>query len=291
MSWQARLAELRLLVQPPASPFGAPVDWAAFQRENDFLPPADYRALLDRYGAGTVDAGVGRLVLLQPIHPNRSFLDGNRWLRDNFRGLQRLDPTGMPRWSVYPEAGGFLPFAMDDTSWTVGWLTQGAPDDWTTCIDGGRDGWWDELPVGAAELVVRWARGDLGIPKVDRAAPGGMFLPFEQDEYWSGFTATANVEFGRSPGSATLSQRDLAWVRARIAPAKLHSFGASGDAGIPLHGHVSVGYRPEDESAVIAALQALATDLGTSIVAATELDGSPIWPDVTAMDPDADPAR
>ena len=40
MSWEARLAELKLLVQPPGSPFGAPVDWAAFERENDFLPPA-----------------------------------------------------------------------------------------------------------------------------------------------------------------------------------------------------------------------------------------------------------
>jgi hypothetical protein len=291
MSWRTRLAELKLLVQPPDSPYGAPVDWVAFERENGFLPPPDYRALLDRYGAGTLQAGLDGLVLLQPMHPMRSFLDGNRWIRDNLRGLQRLDPTGVPPWPIYPEPGGFLPFAVDESSWTVGWLTQGAPEDWTTCIDGGRDGWWDELPVGAAELVMRWARGDLGIPDVERAAPGGTFLPYTQDEYWSGFTATANVEFGRSPGSATLPQRDHEWVKEMVAPAHLQSFGASGDARIPLHGKVGVAYRPEDEPQVIAALQALATDLGTSIVAATSLDGSPIWPDVVAIDSGPDPAR
>jgi hypothetical protein len=291
MSWRARLAELRLLVQPPASPFGAPVDWTAFERENDFVPPPDYRALLDRYGAGAVEAGVGRLVLLQPMHPQRSFLDGNRWLRDNLRGLQRLDPTGVPQWPIYPEAGGFLPFAVDDTSWTVGWLTQGAPEDWTTCIDGGRDGWWDELPVGAAELILRWARGDLGLSDVDRAAPGGTFSPYERDEHWSDFTATANVQLGPSPGSAGLARRDIEWVRARVTPAHLQSFGASGDAAIPVHGNLSVSYRPEDEGLVIAALQALANELGTAIVAATALDGSPIWPDVVGIEPGADPAR
>ena len=289
MSWQTQLAELRLLIQPPASPYGAPVDWAAFERENAFLPPTDYRALLDRYGAGVVHAGLDGLVLLQPMHPMRSFLEGNQWIRDNLRGLQRVDPTGVPPWPIYPDAGGFLPFAVDETSWTVGWLTHGTPDEWTTCIDGGRDGWWDELPIGAAELVMRWARGDLGIPHVDRATPGGTFLPYEHDEYWSGFTATANVEFGRSPGSATLPQRDHEWVKAMVAPAHLQSFGASGDAETPMHGKVGVGYRPQDEAAVIAALQAFAIELGTSIVAATELDGSPIWTDVVAIDPGPDP--
>jgi len=282
VSWQTRLSELRLLLQPPAAPYGAPVDWAEFERENAFLPPADYRALLDRYGAGTLTAGVGGLVLLQPMHPKRSFLDGNRWMRDNLRGLQRIDPTGVPQWPIYPDAGGFLPFAVDESSWTLGWLADGAPDDWTVAIDGGRDGWWTELPIGAVELVVRWARGDLGTPHVGRATPGGTFLPYTEDEYWSGFTATANVAFGRSPGSITLPHRDLEWVRAMVAPAKVQSFGASGDAQTPVHGNVSVSYRPEDEAAVIAALQALATELGTSIVAATELDGSPIWPEATS---------
>jgi hypothetical protein len=287
VSWESHLAELKLLVQPPAAPYGAPIDWSAFERENAFLPPADYRALLDGYGAGTLEAGVGGLVLLQPMHPKRSFLDGNRWRRDNLRGLQRLDPTGVPQWPIYPEVGGFLPFAVDESSWTLGWLTEGAPDDWTVAIDAGRDGWWDELPIGAVELVMRWARGDLGIPDVDRTGPGGTFLPYVQDEHWSGFTATANVEFGRNPGSATLAQRDTEWVRSMVAPAHLRSFGASGDAHAPVHGNVSVGYRPEDEAAVVAALQALATELGTTVVAATSLDGSPIWPELTAGDPQA----
>jgi hypothetical protein len=284
VSWQTRIAELKLLVQPPATPYGAPVDWAAFERENAFLPPADYRALLDRYGAGTFDAGVGGLVLLQPMHPDRSFLDGNRWLRDNLRGMQRQFSTGIPPWPIYPEPGGFLPFAADESSWTIGWLTQGAVEDWTTCIDGGRDGWWDELPIGAVELVMRWARGDLGSRHVDRAAPGGTFRPYTQDEHWSGFSAFSNVVFGRSPGSATLAQRDSEWVKAMVAPAHLRSFGTSGDARTPVHGELSVGYRPEDEAAVVAAVQALATELGTSIVAATALDGSPIWQEATSGD-------
>ena len=286
MSWRSRLAELRLLVQPPAAPFGAPVDWASFESENGFVPPTDYRALLDRYGAGQFEAGVGRLVLLQPRHPKRSFLAGNKWIRDNLRGLQRRFPEMEPPWPIYPDHGGFLPFAADDTSWTIGWLTQGGADEWTTCIDGGRDGWWNEIPVGAAELVLRWCRGDLGIPEVDRANPGGSFLSHEQDEYWSPSTETARVVFGPSRASASLASRDIEWVRARLAPAKIQSFGSSGDANNPLHAEISVGYRPQDDAAVLAAVQRFAAELGTKVVAAYALDESPIWPDLANDDPE-----
>ena len=280
MTLRSRLAELELLVRPPSTPFGAPVDWAVFERENEFLPPLDYRALVDRYGAGVFQAGVGGLVLLQPIHPDRSFLTGNRWMRDLLRGFQREGFSWLPPWPIYPDPGGFLPFAVDESSWTIGWLCAGPPDDWTVAIDGGRDGWWDELAIGALEFVVRWARGDLGTPNVARANPGGTFLPYEQNEYWSTFTETANIEFGRSPGSAALPQRDMEWVRTMIAPGHLQSFGAFGDAETPVHGKVSVAYRPEDEALVVAALQAFAAELGTTMVAATALDGSPIWPNV-----------
>ena len=282
MSWQDHLADLARLVPPPDSPFRAPADWATFESENGFRPPADYRALLDTYGAGTFDAPLGGLTITQPIHPQRTFLEGNRWARDNLRGLQRRFPTLEPPWPVYPEPGGFLPFASDDTSWTVGWLTHGSADAWTVAIDGGRDGWWTELPYGAAELAARWAEGDLGDPHVERAAPGGTFLAAVRDAYWSPATESARVVFGASSDSASLSERPSEWVKERVSPAKLRSFGASGDADTPLHAELTLGYRPEDESLVIAAMQALATELGTRVVAAYALDESPIWEELTA---------
>jgi hypothetical protein len=283
MSWQARLGELTRLVPPPATPFRAPVDWAKFESENAFLPPADYRTLLNLYGAGTLEAPLGRLSLLQPLHPNRSFLEGNRWMRDSLRGLQRRFPTLEPPWPVYPEPGGFLPFAADDTSWAFGWLTGGAQDDWTTAIDGGRDGWWVQLPFGVVELAARWAEGDLGIPEVQRAVPGGRFLAATADEHWTPVTESARVVFGASLGSASLPTRPSDWVKARVAPAKLQSFGASGDANTPVHAELSVGYRPDDEALVIAAIRALAAELGTRVVGAYALDESPIWEELTGI--------
>ena len=77
----------------------------------------------------------------------------------------------------------------------------------------------------------------------------------------------------------------MEWVRAQVAPAKLRSYGASGDADTPLHGEISVSYRPDDEAIVVAALLRLATELGTRVVAAYALDDSPIWPDLWNGDP------
>ena len=283
MSWLERLAELTRLVPPSDTPFGAPVDWAKFESENGFLPPADYRALLDTYGPGTLEPPLGGLSLLQPLHPDRSFLDGNRWMRENLLGLQRRFPESTPPWPVYPAPGGFLPFAVDDTSWTFGWMTDGFADDWTTAIDGGRDGWWAELPFGVVKLVARWSAGDLGIREVERAAPGGRFVATTADQRWTPLTESARVVFGASPDSASLPARPIDWVRARVAPAKLHSFGASGDADTPVHAELSVGYRPDDEPLVIAAIRALASELGTRVVGAYALDESPIWEELTGI--------
>ena len=284
MSWQDHLADLARLVPPPDSPFRAPADWATFESENGFRPPADYRALLDAYGAGTFDAPLGGLTIAQPVHPQRTFLEGNRWARDNLRGLQRRFPTLEPPWPVYPEPGGFLPFASDDTSWTVGWLTHGSADAWTVAIDGGRDGWWTELPYGAAELAARWAGEKDVLDRVKEITRriDELRMEAERAERNAELQRVAEIRFGASSDSASLSERPSEWVKERVSPAKLRSFGASGDADTPLHAELTLGYRPEDESLVIAAMRALATELGTRVVAAYALDESPIWEELTA---------
>jgi hypothetical protein len=283
-TWEEWLDRLRAEAPPPATPFGGAVDWRRFRSENGFDPPADYQALLDLYGTGALNARLGTLRFEQASHPKRSLLAATRWARDNLRGLQRAHPGTTPPWPIFPEPGGFLPFAANDTSWTVGWLTNGVPNGWTTAIDGGRDGWWAAMPYGAVELAARWVEGGLGIEEVPRVESGGRFIAATEDAYWSDLTETAQVVFGASAASATFSHWGIDRVRAMVAPGKLIAFGSgtgpATEAGYgPRRGTISVAYRPEDAQPVAAALRRLAVELGTRIDEARALDGSPIWMD------------
>ena len=281
MTIREHLAALELLVAPPATPFRAPCDWAAFERANDFLPPSDYRALLDTYGSGTFECAIGRLVLDQPEHPKRTFLEGNRWLRDNFRHFQRMEPERNPTWSVYPEPGGYLPFAVDDTSLSFGWLTAGEPDAWTVAIEGTRDAWWSELPFGALELALRWSQGRVEVDQRPSVLPGGTFLARTEDAFWSGRSGYASIEFAPGASARMLVDNGAAWVRSRVEPASVSAVGAQGDARTPLHASLTIWFDPREEGAVIEAVRRLAAELATPVASVEALDGSPIWAQLT----------
>jgi hypothetical protein len=277
------LAAIMALAPPPPPPerYGLPVDWERFAMENGFLPPSDFRAVLEAYGAGGFESGLGGLYIEQPLHRDRSFLEGNRWIRDALRGFQVKAPAMFPPWPIYPDEGGFLPFASDETSWTVGWLTRGEPDAWTAAIDGGRDGWWAEISIGALELIRRWATGDLGISEVEPRPGAATFHPLTKDAYWSARTESATVTFAPSPESTDFRRFSTDWFKLRIGPARLQSYGVRGDARTPVHLELGIGYAPGEAAEVISAMGRLANELRTRVSSVTALDATPIWPELT----------
>jgi hypothetical protein len=113
------LDDLIALAPPPSQP--PPVDW-------DAAPalPADYRALVERYGSGSF-AGMGVLV---PGHPNR-YLD-LEWQVDRQRDAMRTTETPYP-----PDE--LLPWGIDESGNVAWWLMR---DDWPVVATEARGHGW-----------------------------------------------------------------------------------------------------------------------------------------------------
>ena len=109
------LDELTSRVPPPDEP-PPPVDWDAARAALGAELPADYRALVERYGAGAI-AG---LRLLVPGHPNRH-VDLLRQVEPQRWALRRLMEQGIEQ-PYDPDA--LLPWGIDEGGNVVWWLTE-----------------------------------------------------------------------------------------------------------------------------------------------------------------------
>jgi hypothetical protein len=139
------LDALARLVRPPDDP-PPPPDWG-----QDL--PSDYRALVERYGPGTL-AGLGLLV---PGHPNR-YVDMVRQegeLRDILKSLR--DQGIEPRYE--PEAR--LPWGVDESGNVVWWLMSGEPDRWPVVANEARGDEWLRFDGGAVAFLVALLSGEL----------------------------------------------------------------------------------------------------------------------------------
>jgi hypothetical protein len=134
------LDDLITLVPPPESP--PPIgEWAL-----DL--PADYRALIERYGPGNL-AG---LRLLVPGHP-REDLDITRQVQRQRWALQSLIDQGI-RMPYEPK--DLLPWGIDESGNVVWWHTEG---DWDVVANEARGPEWHRHDGGAVSFLVALLSG------------------------------------------------------------------------------------------------------------------------------------
>lgn len=135
------LDELTRLVAPRDPPPPA-VDWVAARAALGVDLPADYRALVERYGSGSI-AG---LRLFVPGHP-QAFLDLLRQV-DTQRGvLRELLALGIEQ-PYDPDE--LLPWGMDDAGNTVWWLPR---DGWAVVANEARGEDWDRYESAVVMLT------------------------------------------------------------------------------------------------------------------------------------------
>jgi hypothetical protein len=135
------LDELTSLVAPPDEP-PPPVDWAAAHAALGAELPADYRALVERYGGGSI-AGLRVLV---PGHPNRH-ADLVRQVEPQRWALQYLIDAGIEQ-PYAPEE--LLPWGIDEGGNAVWWLTQGS---WPVVANEARGEDWYRHDGGAVSFL------------------------------------------------------------------------------------------------------------------------------------------
>lgn len=163
MSSVGSLLRLGELVPAPDYPVGANGDWKRFWSVNGFTPPEDYRMMIREYGVGTFG---GWLTLIEPFNERYTFRDkAEAECRAVYRNSQHQFP-----WPLWPDPGGFLPWATTVSGDHIGWLTRGMPTAWTTAFWGRGGRHAAEYPVGAVGFIVGLLERVLGDPVLDDPA-------------------------------------------------------------------------------------------------------------------------
>jgi hypothetical protein len=162
----AQFVRLGELVPPPDFPVRANGDWKRFVSTNGFWPPEDYRMMVREYGSGLF---AGWLYLIEPFDPSHSFTDLVAAEARTLRGNGQRAP-------MWPDPGGFLPWAKTTTGDHVGWRTGGKPEAWKTVI-WDRSGTVTEYDMNTVGFVLAVVERKLGPVSVPAGASSTPFQP------------------------------------------------------------------------------------------------------------------
>jgi hypothetical protein len=181
------LEALRLLVPPPQAPYLGGGTWEElFERLGTRLP-AEYVALMDRYGAGCWS---NWLRFFTPLRTNgRGLVDHAAQMLDAYRSVRADFPQYHPL-PVWPEPGGFLPFARSIDGDQLGWLTEGDPDAWPLIVYPRHADQGPPLASNLIDTLLEWLRGRFateGLPGLDELDDPLEFIdfkPWDDEAYW-----------------------------------------------------------------------------------------------------------
>jgi hypothetical protein len=171
MNQRERLARLLDLAPPPDNPVNSipgKNDWETVERTIGTKLPADYKAIIDRYGSGDF------CDLLHILNPFCSTESGNLLFqagpeRDLYgplietynEGRFGAFPENCP-FSVYPDPGGLLPLAVNSIGQDYFWLTNGEPDAWTMIKYDPRGGWcYEQYASPLIEYLIEWLSSEV----------------------------------------------------------------------------------------------------------------------------------
>lgn len=129
------IERLTALLPPPAARHDVAPDWTAIEARLGTPLPPDYRAFVDRYGAGRI---AGFLWIFVPDAPAET-IDLVVQSQAQAEVLDDLKASGETiEEQAFPAPGGLLPAGMSDNGDVIHWRTVGAPDAWTIVVQEAR---------------------------------------------------------------------------------------------------------------------------------------------------------
>jgi hypothetical protein len=287
--WQGELERLVSQVPPPQSPVRNDGDWAAFAKQNSFLPPTDYRALVRRYGAGIFGDW---LLLIEPFHPTFPFIAAAARECQDLRGVQRQFADFYPAWPIWPDAGGLLPWARTGTGDHIGWRTAGDAEDWTVLL-WTRDGDDSrEFRLGTVPFLLGLVERSVGDPAFDyddadptAADSRPRFRPAPDQAPVPPLLGSALVRFAPLP--ARHPAFDNA-VRAAFHPGAgaecgsivLRSYGTEGTVPDQLNHQLQIGFDLTCEPTAKQLVLQIGRVIAAPIVEVFDAAHVPSWPDI-----------
>lgn len=165
------LEPLELLSPPPSEPYLGGGSWDALFARLGTVLPREYVRLMDRYGAGSWSEWLRFFTPLRTPDHERCFITNVDEALDGYRQLRAAHPHMYPL-AVWPEPGGFLPFANSIDGDHLGWLTEGDnPDTWPLVIWPRHAQQGPPLENALMDTLLAWQRGALateGLPGLDQ---------------------------------------------------------------------------------------------------------------------------
>jgi hypothetical protein len=268
-------------VPPPRDPVDGHGDWAAAEATLGLSLPADFKALVGRYGRGEF---CDLLYVYSPFG-GRTLVDYGVQILADDREVRAEFPQDYP-YPLYPEPGGLLVWGESSNGHRLCWLTEGAPDDWPVVVWHPRDVDYEMHPMGAVAFIEGWLSG-----RVD-----GRRFP-------AAFTATAqwfdppreltHVYVRLTEGEFSYPQR-LRILREALAPT-VDRHGVELAGGVrqdhfvatpaqwrvtyeTAYGHqIRVAFPPDDDENARTAILRAVQLMGCQVVSARRIDGTPVW--------------
>ena len=108
--------------------------WIAIEESLGLRLPADYKVMVDLFGASSWD---DFLHVLSPFDDGLNLQQRGQQILDADRESRLAFPSHYPI-ALYPESGGLLPWAITDNGDTLYFITSGPPDEWPILIKGSR---------------------------------------------------------------------------------------------------------------------------------------------------------
>ncbi|MFI2734969.1 SMI1/KNR4 family protein [Streptomyces sp. NPDC018711] len=176
------LDTLTALVPPPAEPYLGEQSWEWLYERLGTRLPTEYVRLMEAYGGG---AWCQWLRFSTPLGTGHYDLAGTEeWYGEAYRGLRADHPQYHPL-AVWPELGGFLPFADSIDGDQLCWLTEGdTPDDWPLIVVPRHADQGPPLTGTLTATLLAWLRGELvtdGFPRLVRPHEDPLeVIDFEQ---------------------------------------------------------------------------------------------------------------
>ncbi|MFD8078785.1 SMI1/KNR4 family protein [Streptomyces sp. NPDC059718] len=163
------LETLIALVPPPTIPALGRHNWDWLYERLGTPLPGEYVRLMERYGAGS---WCGWLRFNMPFGEGQyALVPWAEWYAETYQGQRAVFPEYHPL-AVYPEPGGFLPFADSIDGDQLCWLTEGAtPDDWPLIVVPRHADQGPPLDIDLTKTLLEWLRGRFateGLPPLGR---------------------------------------------------------------------------------------------------------------------------
>ena len=168
------IEDLINIMQPPAAPIEARgAAWASVESDIGTALPADYKAFIEKYGSGRINAFVW---IFNPLS-NRPGINLVSQMSVQLNALKTLaqDFGEQCPYALFPENGGLLPLGVTDNGDVIHWLTKGEPADWRIVVNEGRGQRYEEFDSNLTSflrrILTRDTRCSLLPPNFPQGAP------------------------------------------------------------------------------------------------------------------------